>query len=203
MLVVGDNGSGKSTLLATLAGLLPAQGGSIRIFGHDPLRERRKVHRRTGHLGHMDPFYPELDGVQNLMFQARLRGLGPDAVHAGIAAVDLERAARRPVGSYSHGMKRRLGLAKALLGDPDLVLLDEPESGLDAKGRTVFRDRLGRRGGRTVILSTHHHPDWLDWADLAWVLGGGALETVPLDGDKEERRRSVADALARSGGTTG
>lgn len=200
VLLVGDNGSGKTTLLATLAGLLPKRGGHLRVLGSDPLDERRALHQHIGHLGHRDPFYAELTGRENLLFHARLRGLGMTEVDQGLERVGLEQAAGRPVGEYSHGMRRRLGLAKALLGDPRLLLLDEPESGLDARGRNGFRALLDRHPGRTVLLSTHHWLDWLEWADRAWVLESGRLDEVRLEGDAAARRAAVAARQVASRG---
>lgn len=202
VLVVGDNGSGKSTLLQTLAGLLPKLDGEVAVLGLDPLEGRRALHARIGHLGHLDPFYPELTGLENLTFHARLRGLDESAARRGVDAVGLDSAARQTVAHYSHGMRRRLGLAKALLGDPELVLLDEPESGLDAKGRAVFRALLGRQRGRTVVLSTHHWSDWVVWADRVWALGAGRLHEVALQGDEGTRRAALEAALLHVGGVT-
>jgi ABC-type multidrug transport system ATPase subunit len=200
VVIIGDNGSGKSTLIQTLGGLLPKLGGEIEVLGSDPLGERRRLHARIGHLGHRDPFYPELTGRENLTFHASLHGHGAALVHEALTAVGLDADSDRAVHHYSHGMRRRLGLAKALIGDPGLVLLDEPESGLDAKGRAAFRDLLGRTRDRTVVLSTHHWTDWLDWSDQALVVGAGRVIQVALEGDLGQRRTRIENMLDTVGG---
>lgn len=194
ILIVGPNGSGKSTLLATLAGLIPLLRGDLRVLGLDPLPERRKVHERTGHLGHRNGFSPELTGRENLLFHARLRGLGPDEAQRQLAAGDLLDAADRPVSEYSHGTGRRLGLAKALLGDPVLLLLDEPDAGLDPGAHARLRERIASPQ-RTVLMATHDPYTHLDWATSAWVLREGRLLTVAADGPgipRAELERAVA-----------
>lgn len=179
VLIVGPNGSGKSTLLATLAGLLPVLRGDVRVHGLDPLLERRDVHEKTGHLGHRNGFSPELTGRENLHLHARLRGLDRDEVERQLEAGDLLAFADRPVSEYSHGMGRRLGLAKALLGGPALLLLDEPDAGLDPAAHARLTDQIASPG-RTVVMSTHDPYTHLDWATKAWVLRGGRL--VPVEG---------------------
>ncbi|MBW3582432.1 MAG: ABC transporter ATP-binding protein [Euryarchaeota archaeon] len=154
ILLLGPNGSGKSTLLQTLAGLLPVHGGTVRVLGFDPLRDRLRLHERVGHLGHQDPLYPELTGRENLTLHARLRGIGPDAVERLLGEVGLSADADRRTAQWSRGMKRRLGLAKALLGTPELLLLDEPESGLDSDGQAWLAEMLSRPG-RTAVVASH------------------------------------------------
>ncbi len=195
VLVVGANGSGKSTLLATMAGLLPALDGKMEVLGLDPLEERRRLHAQTGHLGHTDPFYPELSGRENLGFYAKLHGLPENAVEHGLQRVGLQSEADRSVAQFSHGMRRRLGLAKALLGTPRLLLLDEPDAGLDREARARLATHLQADDKTTVVLSSHHAHDHLPWASVVWVLGGGRL--VTLDGQKERVSAKRLDAALR------
>ena len=178
VLMVGPNGAGKSTLLATLAGLLPLLSGQVRVLGIDPMAERRRLHATTGHLGHKSGFYPELTGRENLNLHAGLRGLGRGEVDEQLAQAGLTQAADRLFSHYSHGMGRRLGLAKALLGRPRLLLLDEPDSGLDRAAHARLRENLSRDEKRTVLMVTHTPRAHLDWAHRAWVLGQRRLVEV-------------------------
>lgn len=181
VLIVGGNGAGKSTLLATLAGLLPAQNGNVRVLGLDPLAERRRLHEQTGHLGHAPGFYPELTGTENLTLHARVRGLGDAEVDRQLSDAGLLPYGGRPLSEYSHGMQRRLGLAKALLGEPRLLLLDEPDSGLDQQAHARLQTQLGAGTGRTVLMATHNPHAHLGWATKAWVLTSGRLTEIPAD----------------------
>lgn len=173
----GANGAGKSTLLRVLAGLLRADAGSVEVLGRE-LPGDAGLRRRIGYLGH-DPFlYRDLDARENLAFYARLFGVR-DASRADalIAAVGLERAAERRVGTYSRGMLQRLGLARALLHEPELLLLDEPLTGLDPEGAALLTrtllDTCAR--GATVVMATHDVERALDSAGRAVILSRGRV----------------------------
>lgn len=194
MLIVGGNGAGKSTLLATLAGLLAPLAGQVRVLGMDPLRQRRALHEMTGHLGHKTGFYPELTGRENLTLHARLRGFGPDEVEHQLADSGLQAHAGRPLSEYSHGMRRRLGLAKALLGSPRLLILDEPDAGLDRQTHARLHRRLGEGTGRSVLMATHDPHAHLEWANRAWVVGAGRLVEIP-GGERGVPREPLDAAL--------
>jgi heme ABC exporter ATP-binding subunit CcmA len=159
VVLLGANGAGKTTLLRVLATLLRPSGGSLRIFGEDASRRPPAARRRLGHVGHESACYPDLTGQENLQFYAELHGV-PDP--AGRIAdllrwAGLEGAARRPVRVYSRGMAQRLALARALLHGPELLLLDEPFSGLDPAGTTRLQTLLAelRLSGHAIVLSTH------------------------------------------------
>lgn len=160
--VRGDNGSGKTTLLKVLATLLSAEGGVVRVFGLDPERQGGAVRRRVGFAGaDSGSFYWQLSGRANLEFFAGLRGLGRgrarERVAACLEAVGLTAArADRPFWTNSTGYRRRLVIARALLGQPELLLLDEPLMGLDGGGQEQVRRLLERRreeGTSTVVVS--------------------------------------------------
>jgi len=158
--VVGPNGAGKSTLLAMLAGLLRPTEGTITALGErlDGF-PRESLRRRLGVLGHQPFVYPELTAAENLTFFAGLygvRGAAGDRL-ALLARVGLELAADRPVRTYSRGMVQRLALARLLLQDADLWLLDEPTTGLDTAGRALAVELLAeaRARGRCVVCVTH------------------------------------------------
>jgi ABC-2 type transport system ATP-binding protein len=154
--LVGPNGSGKSTLIRILLGLIRPTTGSAMVLG-SPISSPRDYASRVGVLIESPAFLPGLSARSNLVSLARLRHLPLERVDAVLAQVGLIGRDREPVKRFSLGMKQRLGIAAALLSDPDLLILDEPTNGLDPAGiveiRELLRD-LGRNG-RTVIVSSH------------------------------------------------
>ena len=157
---LGPNGAGKSTTIRMLLGLISPSAGAVRLFGRD-LAGDPSVLRRVGSLVDGGAFYPFLSGRRNLAVLARTHGrdgLGGERIDALLAQVGLADAADRRVKGYSTGMRQRLGVAAALLNDPDLVILDEPVNGLDAAGiqemRILIRS-LAEDHGKTVFLSSH------------------------------------------------
>jgi ABC-2 type transport system ATP-binding protein len=154
--LVGPNGSGKSTLIRILLGLIRPTGGSASVLGSS-VSEPADYASRVGVLIESPAFVPGLSARSNLVSLARLRRLSLERVDAVIGQVGLAGRDREPVRRFSLGMKQRLGIAAALLSDPELLILDEPTNGLDPAGiveiRELLRD-LGRNG-RTVIVSSH------------------------------------------------
>ncbi len=161
--LVGPNGAGKTTLLRLLGLLLRPTAGRVEWFGG--LADAQAVRRSIGFMGHDTYLYGHLTARENLLYYATLAGVRQraDAVARGLRRVGLEGVAAAQVRSFSRGMAQRLSLARALLGDPALLLLDEPESGLDRNARGLLADILGtaRASGRAVVWSGH---------DLAFVL---------------------------------
>jgi ABC-2 type transport system ATP-binding protein len=158
--LLGPNGAGKSTTLSVLAGLRPASSGRASVLGLDPWRERRALHRRIGVLPEQAGFYDWMSGADYLIWVASLYGRNGrrSAVGERLAQVGLDPVARAPIGTYSRGMKQRLGLARALLKDPELLVLDEPTNGLDPRGRREIHDvllGLSRERKVGVLLCTH------------------------------------------------
>jgi ABC-2 type transport system ATP-binding protein len=157
---LGPNGAGKTTTLRMLAGIFPPTTGSVRIAGHDPVREARVCRRAVGYFPENAPFYPELTVDEYLRFVARAK-LVPRpgraaAVEAVLEACGLVAMARRRVGTLSKGYRQRVGLAQALCGDPPILVLDEPTIGLDPSQVVEIRDLVGAlRGDRTVLFSSH------------------------------------------------
>lgn len=153
---LGANGAGKSTTIRMLLGLISPSAGTIKLFGQD-LRHGQPP-RRVGSLVDGGAFYPFLSGRRNLDVLARTQGLGGERIEALLDQVGLARDAHRKVKGYSTGMRQRLGVAAALLNDPDLVILDEPSNGLDVSGiqemRTLIRG-LAADQGKTIFLSSH------------------------------------------------
>ncbi len=158
LVLLGPNGSGKSTLLQMLAGILSPSEGAVSVFGENPV-DSVEVRRRFGFMGHSSLLYADFSGQENLCFYATLYGLPDAAARAArwLEYFQLSFAARSAARTYSQGMKQRLALARAMLHEPDLLLLDEPFAGLDdvssALVAKLFTDL--RAAGRTVIVSTH------------------------------------------------
>lgn len=150
--VLGANGSGKTTLLRVLAGLLRPEAGRCAVLGGSP--SASSVRARVGLLAHRPPLYPKLTAAENVRFWARIHGVVHPAPGDLLAAVGLDPTDRRPSGTYSHGMRRRAGLACALVHDPALLLLDEPFAGLDPEGAAAVAALLSTVG-RAVVFTTH------------------------------------------------
>ena len=154
---LGPNGAGKSTTIRMLLGLIAPTAGSVRLFDRN-LAADPSVLRRVGSLVDGGAFYPFLSGRRNLEVLARTHGGGAERIDALLDQVGLARDARRKVKGYSTGMRQRLGVAAALLGDPEIVILDEPVNGLDVAGiqemRRLIRSLAADRG-KTVFLSSH------------------------------------------------
>jgi heme exporter protein A len=159
LVVLGPNGAGKTTLLRILATLLRPGGGEVRVLGARLPAEAWKARGRIGFLGHEPLLYRDLSGRENLRFHARLHGLDGAAAEARIdsllAAVGMERRAEQHVAELSAGMRQRLAVCRCVLHEPELLLLDEPDSNLDAEGRELARELIGPGEGRTRVLVTH------------------------------------------------
>lgn len=153
--ILGDNGAGKTTLLRMLAGLAPPTRGSMSILGATNLRS---VCHELGYMAHPSLLYDEMSGMENLRYFGRLYGISDDSVAAAnMAAVGLDPALARPVAQYSQGMRQRLSLARALLNDPRLLLLDEPFSNVDLSSAKTMVNLLARMRdtGKTIFVVTH------------------------------------------------
>jgi len=153
--ILGDNGAGKTTLLRMLAGLAPPTRGSMSILGATNLRS---VCHELGYMAHPSLLYDEMSGMENLRYFGRLYGISDDSVAAAnMAAVGLDPALARPVAQYSQGMRQRLSLARALLNDPKLLLLDEPFSNVDLSSAKTMVNLLARMrdAGKTIFVVTH------------------------------------------------
>jgi ABC-type multidrug transport system ATPase subunit len=153
--ILGDNGAGKTTLLRTLAGLTRPTSGQVTILGAGNFHD---VCHLVGYMAHPSLLYDEMSGMENLAYFARLYGIGDGSRCAeAIRAVGLDPELRRPVGQYSQGMKQRMSLARALLNDPKILLLDEPFSNVDIHSATDMVRLLARTRdqGKTVFVVTH------------------------------------------------
>ena len=172
---LGPNGAGKTTTLRMLVGLVRPTSGSATILGARPGSPDGLA--RIGALIEAPGFYPFLSARDNLRVMAMHAGTGAERVDTVLEEVDLGDRAKDRFGTYSQGMKQRLGVASALLKDPDVLILDEPTTGLDPKGMAemrVFIRGLGD-GGRTVLLSSHLMPEVEQVCDRVGVIHRGAL----------------------------
>jgi ABC-2 type transport system ATP-binding protein len=159
--LLGPNGAGKTTTILMILGLTEPTSGSITTVGYDPLRQPLEVKRRVGYLPDAVGFYDHMTGRDNLRFTARLGGLPSDrieeSINAALERVHLSEAADRPVGTYSRGMRQRLGIAEILMRKVEVAILDEPTSGLDPQTTREFLEliRSLKAEGMTVVLSSH------------------------------------------------
>ena len=162
--LVGPNGAGKSTLMRILATITRPTEGTVTWNGVDIIRSPNTLRAVLGYLPQDFGVYPNLNAVEFLEYIAALKGLGGQAARARIGEllqlVDLYEVRKRAIGEYSGGMKQRIGIAQALLNDPQLLIVDEPTAGLDPESRVRFRNLLSDLAGdRIVILATHIVPD--------------------------------------------
>lgn len=159
--LLGANGSGKSTLLRLLAGLGRVTGGVIRVGGWEMPAEAAAVRAQVGMIGHQAMLYANLTALENLQFFARLYDLPiterDDRIKSLLQEVGLWKRAHSPMRTFSRGMQQRLSIARALLHDPDILLLDEPYTGLDQDGAAGLDDLLRHthQAGKTLIMTTH------------------------------------------------
>ncbi|WP_127479426.1 ABC transporter ATP-binding protein [Nocardioides pantholopis] len=174
--LLGTNGAGKTSLLEVVEGLAPASAGTIEVLGLDPIADRAEVRRRTGVLLQRSGFAADLTVRETLELWASTL-TRPRPVADGLAMLDLADRADTRVGALSGGEQRRLDLSCTLLGDPELVLLDEPTTGLDPESRQRLWDLVRglRDAGRTVVLCTHHLDEAETLADRIAIMHGGLI----------------------------
>ncbi|MEE9285698.1 MAG: heme ABC exporter ATP-binding protein CcmA [Dehalococcoidia bacterium] len=175
--VFGPNGSGKTTLLRVLAGLTRPTKGRLLIYGMEYRSHGQALRRRIGVVGHHPYLYDDLSAEENLQFYGRMFGLDevPRKVDEALRRVGMERRRRDRVRTLSRGMQQRLAIARAILHDPDLLLMDEPDTGLDQEASARIGDFLEKEQGgrRTVILTTHNLRLGLQHCDRFVILAGG------------------------------
>lgn len=186
--LVGHNGAGKTTLLKLMLGLIRPSSGSIKVLGEDPAAGEFAARRRLGYLPENVSFNSALTGRETLAFYARLKREGRGSLAPLLERVGLSHAADRRVGTYSKGMRQRLGLAQALLGAPRILLLDEPTTGLDPALRQSFYEIIEelRELGATVLLSSHALTELEERAGRVVIMNQGVKVA---DGSLDELRR--------------
>lgn len=175
----GPNGAGKTTLLKVLATAMKPTAGGGKVLGFDLLREREEIRRRIGVLAHGTHLYEDLTALENLHFFTALREIdgGRERIFKVIEAVELNGAARQRVRTFSSGMKRRLALAKLMLADPELLLLDEPLAGLDQQAIKILERYIVslKERGCSTLMSTHSLTRGYDLADRIAIVASGRI----------------------------
>jgi ABC-type multidrug transport system ATPase subunit len=179
--VLGDNGAGKTTLLRALAGLTPPTRGSISMLGTSDLRS---VCGQLGYMAHPSLLYDEMSGMENLRYFARLYDVNNKDQRCAdvIRVVKLDPSLARPVGQYSQGMRQRMSLARALLNDPKILLLDEPFSNVDVRSAREMVSLLAglRDAGKTIFVVTHQAALLEGAADeFVWMEAGQIVSRTP------------------------
>jgi heme exporter protein A len=173
LVVFGPNGAGKSTLLRVLATLLRPHAGQVRILGSALPDEDWAIRGRIGLLGHEPLLYRDLTGRENLRYHARLHGVPAARIDELLASTKMTRRADEPVRSLSRGMVQRLAVCRAVLHEPELLLLDEPRANLDPAAIELVEPLIGRSSGRTRVIASHDPTGGLAEADFVLGLRGG------------------------------
>ena len=177
--LLGRNGAGKTTIMKMILGLTPITSGKVDVFGQDIKGREKQVFPRIGAIIETPGFYPNLTGTENLEIFAKLRGtVGPNAVKKAFEVVGLPYKDKKLFSKYSLGMKQRLGIANAILHDPELLILDEPTNGLDPIGIAEMRNfikELSVERGKTILISSHILSEIALLADDIGIIDHGLL----------------------------
>ena len=205
--LLGPNGAGKTTLMKILATLLEPDHGRMTASGVDFLTDRMAARRILGYLPQEFGFYPMLTAEETLNYFARLKGIAGRKTRAGLVAALLERvnlahASKQRVGEFSGGMRQRLGIAQALIGDPRLIIVDEPTAGLDPDERNRFHNLLAETAseGVVVLLSTHIVADVANLCSRFAVICGGKIVAQAAP---QTALAAIADAVWEAPATRG
>jgi heme exporter protein A len=189
LVVFGPNGAGKTTLLRVLASLLRPHAGDVRVLEHSLPKDAWAVRGRVGLLAHEPLLYRELSAQENLRFHARLHGVGEERVGEVLEQVAMAHRAREPLRTLSRGMVQRVAVARTILHDPELLLLDEPHANLDPAAIELVAPLIGAGSGRTRVICSHDPGGGLRDADVVLGLrsgGGPALLRDAADVSTEE-----------------
>ncbi|WP_315115681.1 ABC transporter ATP-binding protein [uncultured Clostridium sp.] len=177
--LLGRNGAGKTTIMKMILGLTSITSGEVDVFGKNIKGQEKRVYPRIGAIIETPGFYPNLTGTENLEIFAKLRGTAaPNAVEKALKVVGLPYKDKKLFGKYSLGMKQRLGIANAILHDPELLILDEPTNGLDPIGIAEVREfikNLSATQGKTILISSHILSEISLLADDIGIIDRGVL----------------------------
>lgn len=191
--LLGRNGAGKTTIMKMILGLTPITSGNVEVFGMNIIGKEKRIYPRIGAIIETPGFYPNLTGTENLEIFARLRGTAfPNAVKNALETVGLPYKDKKTFGKYSLGMKQRLGIANAILHDPELLILDEPTNGLDPIGIVEVREfikKLSNEYGKTILISSHILPEISLLADDIGIIDKGVLLEESSMSELEKRNR--------------
>ena len=176
---LGPNGAGKTTTLKMILGLIKKDAGEIKLFGEDvSAKNLLSLLHKTGSLIENPGGYPHLSGLENMQIIAKLKGVNESEIEKALKTVRLYEQKDKKLGAYSLGMKQRLGIAMALLGDPKLLILDEPSNGLDPAGIMEIRNlitSLPKERGMTVLISSHLLNEIEQMADYVGIIHKGQM----------------------------
>lgn len=177
--LLGRNGAGKTTIMKMILGLTSITSGEVDVFGQNIKGREKRIYPRIGAIIETPGFYPNLTGTENLEIFAKLRGTAsPNAVKHALEVVGLPYKDKKLFSKYSLGMKQRLGIANAILHDPELLILDEPTNGLDPIGIAEMRDfikKLSVERGKTILISSHILSEISRLADDIGIIDHGVL----------------------------
>ncbi|WP_338542363.1 ABC transporter ATP-binding protein [Paenibacillus tundrae] len=205
--LLGRNGAGKTTIMKMILGLTSTSSGEVNVFGKNIKGREKQVYPRIGAIIETPGFYPNLTGTENLSIFAKLRGTAaPNAVKNALEVVGLPYKDKKLFAEYSLGMKQRLGIANAILHDPELLILDEPTNGLDPIGIAEVRDfikKLSVERGKTILISSHILSEISLLADDIGIIDNGILlEESSMDELKRKNGKyillQVSDAAKAS-----
>src|SRR5579864_6087159 len=205
---LGPNGAGKTTTMRMLTGFLSPTSGSATVAGFDVLEQPLEVKRRIGYLPESPPLYPEMDTMEYLTFVGQLKGLSGadlrkrvDAVCDRCAIADVK---TKLLGRLSKGYRQRVGLAQAIIHNPDVLILDEPTAGLDPKQINETRDLIRKLGGEhTIILSTHILSEVEQTCEQVIIINKGKLVATDSVHNLQDRARGAGSVLIEVAARTG
>ena len=197
---LGPNGAGKTTTMRVITGYLPPSEGKVLVAGYDVVEEPLEAKRRTGYLPETPPIYPDMTVVEYLSFVARIKGVPRKDVKSRVSEVSEKCAItdvqRRQTGKLSKGYRQRVGLAQALIHNPDVLVLDEPTAGLDPKQIIETRELIRRLAGQhTVVLSTHILPEVSKTCERVVVINQGKVVAVGAPDELTHRLQGYETVL--------
>lgn len=178
--LLGPNGAGKTTTVRLITGALKVDSGHVRVLGLDPRRDGMEIRMRTGVVPPKPALYDRLTGRENLQFTADIWGVSHDAVDPAAARFGIDHALEDDVEGYSTGMRTRLALARAVIHDPEVLLLDEPTAGLDPESSRAVLDMIRELAGkgRTIVMCTHLFHEAEGIADQVVLMGAGSARAA-------------------------
>jgi ABC-2 type transport system ATP-binding protein len=193
---LGPNGAGKTTTMRILTGYMPASEGKATVAGFDVFDQPLEAKRRTGYLPETPPLYPDMSVREYLTFVARIRGIASaerkSRVDAAMERTRVDDVAHRPCGKLSKGYRQRVGLAQAIMHNPDVLILDEPTAGLDPKQIIETRQLIkGLAGDHTVILSTHILPEVAQTCQRVVIINKGRVVAVDTPANLTSRLKGA------------
>ena len=205
---LGPNGAGKTTTMRMLTCFLPPTEGSATVAGFDVIEKPMEVKRRIGYLPEMPPLYPEMSAAEYLEFVGKLKGLSGTTLKQRtdfvLGRCNIEDVKNRQLGKLSKGYRQRVGLAQAIIHNPDVLILDEPTAGLDPKQINETRDLIkSLAGDHTIILSTHILPEVEQTCEQVIIINRGKLVATDTVHHLQSRARGVESVLVEVAGRNG